>query len=209
MKRLTKVEFENLCKQSSGGRAFFSSTKFNDCFNLPSELQKELAKKNRKTLTYAGIFYSFWCIFSGVAALPCFSVPFQVWNDMPSKEIHSFTDVLYLLALFGISYGVGFGFFGIFWNRFINSKNRYIRKCLKNGNFTVQECTPIGYADYGRMANDSRLFVVLKGDNGKTYVFDDYYIAFVKNVTKTKSTFLIKVDNIGKKKEEEVFLICY
>lgn len=213
MKRLTEVEFENLCEQA-GGRDLFSSTKFNDCFNLPSEFQKELAKKNRKNITYAGIFYSFWGIFSGVAALALFSAPFQMWNYMPSKGMHSFTDALYFLALFGILYGVGFGFFYIFWNRFINSKNRYIRKCLKNGNFTVQECTPIGYAEYGRIATDSiggsfYLYVVLKGDNGKIYVFGEYYIAFVKNVTKAKSAFLIKVDNIGKKKEEEVFVICY
>lgn len=215
MNRLTELEFENLCKQASGVRELFSNTKFNDCFNLPSEFQKELAKKNRKTLTYAGIFHSFWGIFSGVVALALFSAPFQMLNDMPSKEMHLFTDVLYLLALFGISYGIGFGFFYIFWRRFISSKNRYIRKCLKNGNFTVQECTPIGYAEYGVIPSidstgyDNCLFVVLKGDNGKTYVFEDYYIAFVKNVIKTKSAFLIKVDNIGKKKEEEVFVICY
>lgn len=208
MKRLTEVEFENLCKQASGGRDLFSSTKFNDCFNLPSEFQKKLVKKNRKNITYASIFYSFLSIFSGILALACFSIPFQMWNDMPSKEMNSFTDVLYLLALFGILYGIGFGFFYIFWNRFINSKNRYIRKCLKNGNFAVQECTLIGYANILGISDLYHLFIVLKGDNGKTYVFDDHYITFVKNATKVKSAFLIKVDNIGKKKEE-VFVICY
>ena len=215
MNHLTKVEFENLCEQSSEVRELFSSSKFNDCFDSPSDFQKELAKKNHKDITHEGILYSFWGIFGGCVALALFSAPFQMWNDISLKGIHSFTDVLSLLVLFGILYGVGFGFFYIFWDRFINSKNRYIRKCLKNGNFTVQECTPIGYAEYGTKANstdsvgDARLFVILKDDNGKIYVFENDYIAFVKNVKKKKKAFLIKVDNIGKKKETEVFVICY
>lgn len=46
-------------------------------------------------------------------------------------------------------------------------------------------------------------------DNGKIYVFENDYIAFVKNVTKAEKAFLIKVDNIGKKKKTETFVICY
>ena len=215
MNILTKEQFENLCQQASGVRECFSVSKFDDGFTLPSEFQKKLVKKNHRELTHSGIFYSIWGIFGGCVALALFSAPFQMWDDISKKGIHSFGDVLCLFLLFGILYGVGFLFFYIFWDRFINSKSRYIRKCLKNGNFTVQECTPIGCAEYGTKASstdsvgNARVFVVLKGDNGKIYVFEDDYIICVKNITKTEKAFLIKVDNIGKKKETETFVICY
>lgn len=215
MNILTKEQFENLSQQASGVRELFSSSKFDGNFNLPSDFQKELAKKNHKDITHEGFFYTLCTMFFGIGALSLFSAPFQMWGDISKKGIHSLTDVLSLLVLFGILYGVGFLFFYLFWDRFISSKSRYIRKSLKNGNFTVQECTPIGYAEYGTKASstnsvgNTRLFVILKDDNGKIYVFENDYIAFVKNVTKAEKAFLIKVDNIGKKKETEVFVICY
>ena len=184
-------------------------------FNLPSEFQKKLARRYCKDIAHEGVGYSFMGIFGGIVALSLFSAPFQMWGDISKKGIHSLTDVLCLLALFGILYGVGFLFFYLFWDRFVSSKGRYIRKSLKNGNFTVQECTPIGYAKYGRIASSTnsvgnmRLFVVLKDNNEKIYVFESYFVAFVKNVTKAKNAFIIKIDNIGKKKETEAFAICY
>ena len=215
MNILTKEQFENLCQQASEVRELFGSSKFDGGFNLPSEFQKELVKKHHKDITHEGILYSFWGIFGGITALALFSSPFQMWGDISSKGIHSFTDVFSLLVLFGILYGVGFLFLFMFYDRFVSGKSRYVRECLKNGIFTVQECISIGYAEYGTIANstdsvgDARLFVILKDDNGKIYVFENDYIAFVKNVTKAEKAFLIKVDNIGKKKETEVFVICY
>lgn len=215
MNSLTKEQFQNLCQQASEVRELFGSSKFDGSFNLPSEFQKKLVRKYRKDITHEGILYSFWGIFGGIVALALFSAPFQMYDDISSKGIHSFTDVLSLLILFGILYGVGFGFFYIFYDRFISKKNHYLRRCLVNGNFTVQECIPIGYAEYGTRTNsidlvgDARLFVVLKDGNGKIYVFENDYIAFVENVVNVENAFLIKVDNIGKKKETEVFAICY
>ena len=78
MNHLTKVEFENLCEQSSEVRELFSSSKFNDCFDSPSDFQKELAKKNHKYITHEGILYSFWGIFGGCVALALFSAPCQM-----------------------------------------------------------------------------------------------------------------------------------
>lgn len=173
MNILTKEQFENLCQQASGARELFSSSKFDGNFNLPSEFQKKLVKKHCKDITHESIGYSFWGIFGSCVALALFSAPFQMWGDISSKGIHSFTDILSLLALFGILYGVGFGFFYMFYDRFVSSKSRYVRKCLKNGIFTVQECIPIGCAEYGTIANstdsvgNARLFVILKDDNGK------------------------------------------
>ncbi len=215
MNSLTKEQFENLCQQSSEARELFSSSQFNYCFNLPSEFQKKLVKKNQREITHEGILYSFWGIFSGCVALALFSVPFQMWDDVSKRGIRSFTDVFFILILFGIFYGIGSGFFYIFYDRFISKKSHYLRSCLVNGDFTVQECIPIGYAEYGTTANSknsvgyARVFVVLKDSNENIYVFEDDYIAFVKNVKKSENAFLIKVDNIGKKKETETFVICY
>lgn len=215
MNSLTKEQFENLCQQASGVRELFSRGGFDDDFNPPSEFQKQLVKKYYKDIAHAGFFYSFWGIFGGITALTLFSSPFQMLNNTSFKGIHSFTDILYLLALFGILYGVGFFFFYIFYDRFISGKNRYIRRCLKNGNFAVQECTPIGYAEYGTRASstnsvgNARLFIVLKDNKGNIYVFEQDFVTFIKNVTKAENTFLIKVDSIGKKNETEVFAICH
>ena len=212
MKNLEKEEYEKLCHQASEFRELFSYSRFDDNFNLPSESQKKLVKRYRKDIAREGIIYSFLAIFCGILALSLFSAPFQMKDEI---VIHSFIDALYELLFFGILYGIGFLSFYVFYDRFISYKSRYLKKCLKNGNFTTQECTPIGYAEYGTRADSTdlvgnkRLFVVLKDNNQKIYVFESDYISFVKNVTKAENAFIIKVDNTGKKKETEIFLICY
>lgn len=215
MNVLKKEQFENLCQQASESRGLFGNSKFDGNFNYPSEFQKGLVKKHREAIMHEDIFYPLFGIFCGIAALALFFSPFQIWGDISSKGIHSFTDVLSLLVLFGIIYGFGFLALSIFYDIFISSKCRYVRKCLKNGIFTVQECIPIGYAEYGTKISSGnpfggpRIFVVLKDDNEKIYVFQSNYVAFIQNFKKAENVFLIKVDNIGKKKETEAFAICY
>jgi hypothetical protein len=212
MKQLDTEQFKYYCETASGHQEIYSNSPIITDFTSPDEAQIRIISANAKEIIRiltCGKLLDILCLILAVFGFLCGLGIILEAIDLVKNSNELSQVIPYIIPLIVFVLPTQWWLY----SRFIKNENKILKRNLKNIDYKVSECIPIGYAYYGTIpsctletSGNSRLFVVVRDASEQIFVFEDNSTVLLGKLEQLNKAIFIQTTILDKSK---VFLICY